>query len=120
VEAKSVLEMARGAIAERADYEMARIIDNILDVNTNPSKKRTLTIQLDILPDAERKNLRMMCTAKSKLEPTHPVATALYVTHDENGEFAVVELTPQVPGQMNLAGGEQEEPVLLRLAVGGN
>ena len=35
MEAKSVLEMARGAIAERADYEMARIIENIMDVNTS-------------------------------------------------------------------------------------
>ena len=43
MEAKSVLEMARGAIAERADYEMDRIIKNILDPNTKAEKKRTLT-----------------------------------------------------------------------------
>lgn len=28
---KSILQMARGAITERADYEMARIIGNIMD-----------------------------------------------------------------------------------------
>ena len=32
--AKSILEMARGAIMERVDYEMAKIIENILDENT--------------------------------------------------------------------------------------
>lgn len=32
----SILDMAIGAIKERADYEMARIIDNILDPNTDP------------------------------------------------------------------------------------
>lgn len=28
---KSILQMARGAIQERADYEMSRLLDNILD-----------------------------------------------------------------------------------------
>ena len=35
---QSILDMARGAIKERTDYEMAKIIDNILDVNTNATK----------------------------------------------------------------------------------
>ena len=38
---KSILRMARGAIEETTDYEMARIMDNILDPNTSPTKKRT-------------------------------------------------------------------------------
>ena len=113
-EAKSVLEMARGAIAERADYEMTRIIQNIMDVNTRPDRKRTLTLILEITPDAERKNLRLMCTAKSKLEPTNPVSTSLYITNDENGDFAVVELMPAE--QLDLFSAEQELPALLRLA----
>jgi len=118
MEAKSVLEMAHGAIAERADYEMARIIDNILDPNTAAAKKRTLTVTLEISPDAERKNLRMVCTAKSKLEPTNPVQTALYITSGEEGETAVIELTPQIPGQINFDGEEQAAPVMLKI-VGG-
>lgn len=120
MEAKSVLEMEKGAIAERADYEMTRIIDNIIDPNTRADRKRTLTVTLEFTPDSERKNLRMICVAKSKLEPTNPVATSLYVGHNEHGEFAVVELTPQIPGQINMSGGEQEEPVLLKLVSGGN
>ena len=28
---KSILQMARGAIQERADYEITKILDNILD-----------------------------------------------------------------------------------------
>lgn len=30
----SILQMARGAIQERTDYEMARILENIVDPNT--------------------------------------------------------------------------------------
>ena len=119
MESKSILEMARGAIAERADYEMTRIIGNILDVNTSPTKKRTLTISLEISPDSERQNLRMVCTAKSKLEPTNPVTTSLYITNGEMGEMTIVELVPQTPGQINFQGEEQAAPAILRLVKGG-
>ena len=118
MESKSVLEMARGAIAERTDYEMAKIIENILDVNTIAAKKRTLTLTLEILPDNARKNLRLTCYARSKLEPTHPVATALYISSSELGKLSVVELTPQVPGQIDFSGAEQAEPYILKI-IGG-
>ncbi len=45
---QSILDMARGAIKERVDYEMSRIMDNILDVNTNPTKERSLTITVKV------------------------------------------------------------------------
>lgn len=37
---KSILQMARGAIQERADYEMSRLLDNILDPNTAATAQR--------------------------------------------------------------------------------
>ena len=36
---KSILQMARGAIQERADYEMTRLLANILDANTSADSK---------------------------------------------------------------------------------
>ena len=54
---KSIIDMAQGAIKERADYEMARILDNIMDPNTAPTKKRTLTLQLVFSPDSERRQI---------------------------------------------------------------
>ena len=39
-DAKSIMEMAHGAILERCDYEMARVMDNIMEPNTNPTTKR--------------------------------------------------------------------------------
>lgn len=112
---KSILDMAMGAFKERADYEMSKIIDNITDPNTKADKKRSLTVTIDILPDAERQNLRITTTVKSKLEPTNPVSTALYITPDSNGDAMVVEMIPQIPGQMNMDSEEQSEPAILRL-----
>ena len=45
------------------------------------------------------------------------VATSLYVTGDGNGELVVAEMVPQVPGQMNMDGTQQEAPKLLKLVT---
>lgn len=60
---KSIIDMARGAFKERADYEMAKILENILDPNTKAEKKRTLTIQMVFVPDSERQTVQVEVTA---------------------------------------------------------
>ena len=55
---KSIIDMARGAFKGRADYEMAKILENILDPNTKAEKKRTLTIQMVFVPDSERQTVQ--------------------------------------------------------------
>ena len=47
---KSILEMSMGAILERVDYEMGKVIDNILDPNTKPTGKRKITVSLELIP----------------------------------------------------------------------
>lgn len=38
----SIMQMARGAFEERVDYEMDKVIQNILDPNTKPTAKRNI------------------------------------------------------------------------------
>lgn len=108
---KSILQMARGAIQERADYEMSRLMENILDANTSATAKRKLTITMELRPDDDRQTIMVSCTAKSTLAPTNPVTTSLYVADEDN----VVEMVPQIPGQQRLDGAEQEAPPSLKL-----
>jgi len=116
---KSFLEMARGAFMERADYEIARVVENILDENTNPTAKRKITLTATFTPDANRENIIVAFEAKPGLAPTVPVTTALYIAgQNDDGVPQVVEMTPQIPGQLNLDGSEQEAPALLRLVSG--
>ena len=104
--AKSIVEMARGAILERINYEMARVMDNILDANTKPTAKRKLTVTLTFTP----------VVAKTTLAPTNPVVTSLYIAgEDGTGEVQAVEMVPQIPGQTSLDGGEQEAPAALKI-----
>lgn len=112
----SIMQMAKGAFQERADYEMGKVIDNILDRNTKATTKRKITLTIELLPDDDRRQIQVAVTAKSVLAPTYPVTTSLYITNDADGEMAVVEMVPQVPGQQNLYNGEaQEQPKILKL-----
>ena len=108
---KSILEMCNGAFKERTDYEMSRLIENIMDPNTDPVAKRKIQITLELRPDADRSTVAVSCSVKSSLAPTYPVATMLYVASNDT----VIEMTPQIPGQVNFDGDEQEAPAQLRL-----
>lgn len=113
---KSLLEMASGAFMERVDYEMPRIIDNILDPNTQASAKRKITITMEFIPDEDRSTIITNFSIKSALAPTNPARTTLYIAGDNaSGELTVVEMTPQIPGQTDLYGGEKEAPPVLKL-----
>lgn len=112
---KSILQMARGAIEERVDYEMSRVIDNILDPNTEPTAKRKLNLTIEFKPDANRQVISVITTAKSQLCPTNSVATSLFITGDEQGEVTAVEMVPNIPGQLDFTGGEQEPAPVLRI-----
>ena len=115
---ESILRMAAGAIEEKVDYEVTKIIDNILDPNTQPDAKRKIVVTIEFKPDAERKRIAIAASAKSTLVPTAAVSTAMMITSDGNGEMVVAEMVPQIPGQVSLFGGEQEPPKILKLVNG--
>lgn len=96
---KSILEMGRGAIMERADYEMRAMIRNILDPNTSAKAARKLNITLTFKPGDDRQTIVVECVAKSTLASTNAITTMLYVLDEDT----VVEA------------GEQEAPPKLRL-----
>ena len=111
---KSILEMSMGAILERVDYEMGKVIDNILDPNTKPTGKRKITVSLELILSADRRTITVQTTAKSALVPTDPVTTSLFITNQPgSGEMVVAEMVPQVPGQVAFDGSEQAQPKIL-------
>lgn len=113
----SILQMAKGAIQERVDYEVTRVIDNILDVNTKPTEKRKVVLTIEMKPDESRHVITLSASAKSTLATTTAISSSLVITSDEDGKPMVAEIVPQVPGQMAMDGTEQEKPKLLKLAA---
>ena len=113
----SILQMAKGAIQERVDYEVSRVIDNILDTNTEATAKRKITLTIELKPDSDRCMITMSATAKSTLAPTVPIGTALAITADAKGEMVIAEMIPQIPGQIGMDGDEQAVPKLLKFVA---
>ncbi len=112
---KSIMQMARGAIEERVNYEMTKLIENILDENTKATAKRELTVKITLTPDDMRETITVSAVASSKLQPTNPISTALFVGKDQNGVTGAIEMTPQIPGQTFAGGDEQEAPARLAM-----
>lgn len=65
IDRSSILQMARGAFQERVDYEMGRVVDNILDLNTKATAKRKITLTIELTPDDERQTISVAVQAKS-------------------------------------------------------
>ena len=112
---KSIMDMARGGIIERVDYEMSRILDNIMDPNTDAAAKRKLTITLTLQPDQNRQTISVAVQSKSTLAPTTPVVTSLFLMGDQCNGLQAVEIQDQIAGQMSIMGEETEEPPVLRV-----
>ena len=113
---RSILEMARGGFLEQVDYEMAKVIRNICDPNTKATGKRKVTITMELTPDDTRQNIAVTFGSKLALVATNPLTTSLYISGENStGEMQVVEMVPQIPGQMSLDGTEQEAAPILKL-----
>lgn len=113
---KSILETCNGAIIERVDYEIAKVLPNIMDANTKATAKREIVVKLALRPYEDRNGFDLEAVSTSKLAPTNPVRTSFCILSSrETGEVQVVENTPQVPGQLQLGGEESEPPVVLNI-----
>lgn len=57
----SIMSMARGAFEERVDYEMDKVIQNILDPNTKATAKRKITLTIELTPGRRAPHHRRLC-----------------------------------------------------------
>lgn len=66
----SIMSMARGAFEERVDYEMDKVIQNILDPNTKATAKRKITLTIELTPDDERRCAWIPTRGSASSRPT--------------------------------------------------
>ena len=111
-----IVDIAGGALIEEIDTQLAKIVENLLDPNTDHGKARSMTIQLKFSTDERREVTKCEATTKVSLVHSKPVVTQM-VFGMENGEMAAVEIARQIPGQTSLDGTEQAQPPII--VVGG-
>jgi metal-sulfur cluster biosynthetic enzyme len=90
---------ANGAVAERLNYEISRVLENIVDPNTDPNKVRKLTLTLNFKADDKRDLTNVSIVAKPTLAPAKPIETKIVMDYDAQGRVTGAELKSGVKGQ---------------------
>ena len=103
----SVLDFAKGAMTERINYELTKVMENIKNPNTD-EKPRKLTIEISITPINNRQAVSLKTVVKKKISPTSAVQTQM-VVQSSNGLIAGYELTGIPDGQPDLFGEVHEQ-----------
>lgn len=96
----NISELQEGAVQEKVDREVKRIVENIIDPNTEFKPKRKLTIDITFESDESRQVINTTAEVKTKLAPPVPVATTLLAGRNQNtGFIQAAELKSSIPGQ---------------------
>ncbi|MRX54813.1 replication terminator protein [Bacillus idriensis] len=90
---------AEGAMAERFDVELQKILENIADPNTDAKKVRKLTLTISLKADDKRDLVLTNVIAKSTLAPAKEIEAKLLMDLDGRGKVTGAELKSGVRGQ---------------------
>lgn len=91
--------LADGAVAERLNIEMQKVLDNVTDPNTDAVKARKITLTLTVKPNENRKSADIKVSAKTTLAPAKEVASLFIIDTDSAGKVTGAELKSGIPGQ---------------------
>ena len=104
-EIKSLEALMGGAVSERFASATRELWCNVLDPNTDPTKVRTLSLQLKVKPTKDRKFATMSLDVSTKLAPPASVETSIIIGADEQGVITAYESVEGVePGQIDVDG----------------
>ncbi|MBY7115167.1 replication terminator protein [Bacillus sp. 17RED48] len=96
--------LADGAVAEKVDAEFQRVLKNMADPNTDPTKARSITLTLTFKGNKKREIWDCTSKVSSKLVPAKEVESTFIVGRDNGGDVIGRELYSGVKGQMYIDG----------------
>ena len=78
----SLDHLCGGALLERFRLAMRQIASNIMDLNTDPEKARTLTMKITFKPDKSRRSIKTSVATNISLAPPMADETVLLAGKD--------------------------------------
>ena len=101
-------EIAGGALQEKVDIAMRRVLDNMQDPNTPWKVKRQITVKIAFTQNEERDDASVELSVDTKLAPVLPVKTRMAIGRDlRDGTVYAEEYGRQIRGQMSLDMGQE-------------
>lgn len=93
-------EIANGALLERVNNDLQKIMENIYDPNTDATKARKLNITIALVPDKNREVIATEINTKITLASATSVSTTMLLGKDTNtGKVVGRELASGAKGQ---------------------
>ena len=104
----SLTDLANGALQEKANAAMQKVIDNMQDPNTPWKNQRQINIKIAFVQNEDRDDMAVAVSVDTKLAPVTPVLTRMAVGKDlRSGKVYAQEYGRQIKGQMSLDLGQQ-------------
>lgn len=89
----SVETLYNGGVAEILMSELQKVVDNILDPNTEAKKERSVTLKMKIKPNEQRNTAEMKIETTSKICPSAPIETSIMIAKNiKTGEVYCEEI----------------------------
>lgn len=102
-------KLAGGALQEKFNREITKVIENMQDPNTPCATARSINIKITFRQGEERDDAKVDIAVTSKLAGVINASTSFAMGKDlGSGEVEVREYGKQIPGQMSF---EDVEPV---------
>lgn len=86
--------VGHGAAIELYDQELRKVLENILDPNTEPESIRSITLRIKFAPTKDRVEVAVGVEADSKLAPFKGAGSLAFVGR-KNGEVIAVTHDPR-------------------------
>lgn len=103
VELLKLEEIAGGALQEKANAAMQKVLDNLQDPNTPWKNKRQITMKVSFSQNEDRDDVAVEVSVDAKLAPVSPVVTRMTIGRDlATGQAYAQEYGKQVRGQLSL------------------
>lgn len=95
----SLDQLAEGGLNEQFTDAMEKVAENILNVNTSATAKRSLTIKVSFKPSKTRQTIETDFKVSTSLAGVEVEPTVLLVGKNGNGNVEVSEMNHLVVGQ---------------------
>jgi hypothetical protein len=89
----TLASLCGGAVQEKVDRALEKVANNILDPNTDPKKKRVITLKITLKPDqSDYEDVQVSADVTYTLAPELGIQTRFFVNKDlRNDKVTVME-----------------------------
>ena len=116
MELLNLREFVGGALQEKVNSAMEKVLDNMRDPNTPWKPKRHINIRISFTQNEDRDDAAVEVHVSEKTSPVSPMLTRMAIGKDlRSGRVYAQEYGRQIKGQMSLDLGQQGSGTLVQV-----